>query len=80
MCRAVTPKLLSEHILPIARSLSSDPIPNIRFNVAKAFGVMAPVLKKSSVDPSAIKSILVKLGDDSDVDVRYYAQRSLLAL
>lgn len=77
--------------------LIDDRIPNIRFNVAKSYGVLIDVLRKlpeegtlSSVDPEnppagpsaeALKLIqeqilpnLEKLRQDSDRDVRYFAE------
>ena len=74
-------ELLKDFIVPTAARLASDPIPNIRFNVAKTFSAVIPIVKKlDSVknllnDP--VKTSLNKLQDDSDADVRYYAQKAL---
>ncbi|KAJ3261417.1 T-complex protein 1 subunit zeta [Boothiomyces macroporosus] len=74
--QAVTPEVISSYIIPIAAGLAIDTIPNIRFNVAKAYSTMIPLLKngQEGVLNEKIKPILSKLGEDSDVDVRYYAQ------
>jgi serine/threonine-protein phosphatase 2A regulatory subunit A len=72
--------------------LERDPIPNIRFNVAKTHERISlvtieliieliPLLKN---DPSGaqllndvIKPSLLRLKDDSDGDVRYFADRAI---
>ncbi|KAG2188147.1 hypothetical protein INT44_000898, partial [Umbelopsis vinacea] len=66
-------KLLDESVLPIVLSLANDPIPNIRFNVAKTLEALVPLLKQSDdtaehVD-NKITPVLNKLGDDTDSDV-----------
>ncbi|KPI36779.1 Protein phosphatase PP2A regulatory subunit A [Cyphellophora attinorum] len=42
----VTLDIIREHILPIMDRLVSDPIPNIRFNVAKSYAVLIDTLRK----------------------------------
>lgn len=37
---------IEEFILPMIHQLIHDPIPNIRFNVAKSYGVLIDVLRK----------------------------------
>lgn len=61
--------------------LAEDPIPNIRFNVAKALEALTPLLKGSNdtvplVD-NEVKPILKHLVEDQDVDVRFFAQRAI---
>ncbi|KAI9289501.1 armadillo-type protein [Umbelopsis sp. AD052] len=75
-------KLLDESVLPIVLSLANDPIPNIRFNVAKTLEALVPLLKQSDdtaehVD-NKITPVLNKLGDDTDSDVRYFTHKALL--
>lgn len=61
--------------------LASDPIPNIRFNVAKALEVLATVLSEQDggkeVVQESILPALSKLKNDSDPDVRYFAGKAL---
>lgn len=38
--------MISKHILPMLDKLVVDDIPNIRFNVAKTYGVLVDVLKR----------------------------------
>ncbi|KAJ3158369.1 hypothetical protein HDU86_002835 [Geranomyces michiganensis] len=77
---AVNGDALRDNILPTVITLAADPIPNIRFNVAKCFEQIIPLAKKanlgSTVVAEQIKPALAKLAEDSDNDVRYYAQRA----
>ncbi|CAB4427709.1 unnamed protein product [Rhizophagus irregularis] len=70
-------------ILPTVNNLVSDPIPNIRFNVAKSYEVLIPVLKQSQETvvllDAQVKPALDKLREDSDADVKYFAEKALLA-
>lgn len=61
-------------------TLGSDPIPNIRFNVAKVLGQVIPIMKKADLGKAcedAIKPLLMKMKDDEDLDVRFFALKSL---
>ena len=60
-------------------NLGKDPIPNIRFNVAKSLEQVVPILKakNAAVVNDQIKPMLTKLKEDTDVDVRYYAGKAL---
>lgn len=70
-------------ILPFVNQLVLDSVPNIRFNVAKLYLVVAQTLAASGTPSSAalvssdILPKLKKLRDDDDVDVRFYASRSI---
>uniref|UniRef100_A0A060TI29 ARAD1D35772p n=1 Tax=Blastobotrys adeninivorans TaxID=409370 RepID=A0A060TI29_BLAAD len=73
---------LTDSVLPFVVQLVSDPIPNIRFNTAKTFRVMADAYKKNDEkEPVINDTIIPKLEglsqDDPDVDVRYFAKQSL---
>lgn len=61
-------------------SLVSDPIPNIRFNVAKALEVLAITLANSPDGKDLARSRLVPavqtLRNDNDPDVRYFAGKA----
>ena len=80
MAQALPGDVIRDHIIPLTSVLAADPIPNIRFNVAKSISVMIPLLKKS-LPPielnDKVKPLLKKLLEDADVDVRYYAQNAL---
>ncbi|SCU96514.1 LAMI_0F06810g1_1 [Lachancea mirantina] len=78
----VSPKVVTEKILPFIDHLATDGVANIRFNVAKSYAV---VVKSLSKDPTKFSDLinnsiipnLKKLSQDSDVDVRYYAEQSI---
>jgi serine/threonine-protein phosphatase 2A regulatory subunit A len=61
--------------------LSKDPIPNIRFNVAKALEVMATSFTTVPEGPAFVQEFIIPALDrqknDSDADVRYFATRAL---
>lgn len=73
-----TPEGSSTHLLPIAFQLAKDPVPNIRFNVAKMFGTFIANLNADAIQ-SRVKPCLQVLAQDSDDDVRFFAQQSLVA-
>ncbi|KXT17863.1 hypothetical protein AC579_5886 [Pseudocercospora musae] len=50
---ALSLPVIARSILPILQSLVSDPIPNIRFNVAKSYGVLIDILKRLPDSDSA---------------------------
>ena len=64
--------LVQEHVLPVVLDMSTDVVPNIRFNVAKELQTMAPrcgvLLYTTKIVP-----ILTVLAEDEDRDVRHHA-------
>ncbi|EME87395.1 uncharacterized protein MYCFIDRAFT_70333 [Pseudocercospora fijiensis CIRAD86] len=50
---ALSLPVIARSILPILQSLVSDPIPNIRFNVAKSYAVLIDILKRLPDSDSA---------------------------
>ncbi|KAJ3131992.1 hypothetical protein HK100_005820 [Physocladia obscura] len=83
LAHVVNGEVLKDLIVPTVTSLATDPIPNIRFNVAKSMEELVPLLKKTGLsgllgDP--IKPSLLKLSEDKDTDVRFFANRALAAL
>jgi serine/threonine-protein phosphatase 2A regulatory subunit A len=81
MAEALTPLMVKESILPTITEMSKDPIPNIRFNVAKSLETLIPLLKKdpstTELVESSVKPTLEKLSTDQDVDVKFFATRAL---
>eukprot|EP00002_Diphylleia_rotans_P038935 TRINITY_DN8918_c0_g2_i1.p1 TRINITY_DN8918_c0_g2~~TRINITY_DN8918_c0_g2_i1.p1 ORF type:complete len:575 (-),score=137.22 TRINITY_DN8918_c0_g2_i1:475-2199(-) len=70
----VTPDIISSVFIPLLTRLGSDPVPNIRFNVAKTIQSLI-----SSMEPSVLgqaKSILARMVEDHDRDVKYYANQA----
>uniref|UniRef100_A0A0L0NXZ1 Phosphatase PP2A regulatory subunit A/Splicing factor 3B subunit 1-like HEAT repeat domain-containing protein n=1 Tax=Candidozyma auris TaxID=498019 RepID=A0A0L0NXZ1_CANAR len=77
------PSVIIKKILPFIHLLIADPVPNLRFNVAKSYAVAAETLVKSGsseaakvIETEIIPNVNVLI-NDSDVDVRYYGQKSL---
>lgn len=62
-------------VLPILLEMHCDPVPNVRFNVAKGLG-MVGVLFSEPVYESQIVPILDLMKEDPDRDVRYFACQS----
>lgn len=81
MAEVANAEVIKDFIVPTCVRLASDPVPNIRFNVAKTFAKVIPIAKKLESPAKgindSIKSTLVKLNEDSDVDVRFYSQQTL---
>uniref|UniRef100_M4BXL3 Phosphatase PP2A regulatory subunit A/Splicing factor 3B subunit 1-like HEAT repeat domain-containing protein n=1 Tax=Hyaloperonospora arabidopsidis (strain Emoy2) TaxID=559515 RepID=M4BXL3_HYAAE len=79
LCEAMTPDLIQTLLIPLAVELAQDPVPNIRFNVAKTLEVLG-----SKVDAEArmntIAPCLGVLLQDGDTDVVFFAQRALSTL
>ncbi|RSH80586.1 uncharacterized protein EHS24_009168 [Apiotrichum porosum] len=80
MAPALNTAIIRDTVLDAALQLVNDPIPNIRFNVAKCLETLAAVL---ATDPEGqeliqrrIEPTLRKLQEDSDADVRYFATKA----
>lgn len=80
MATSLTPEIIKEKVLPTVLELVDDPIPNVRFNVAKSLEVLVPILKQNSNAEvsSKVIHVLDKLSKDSDVDVRFFAEKALV--
>ncbi len=55
--------------------MSSDPVANVRFNVAKTLTLVGPKLNSAAMQ-AHVKPTLAKLNEDADFDVRYYASEA----
>ncbi len=55
--------------------MANDGVANVRFNVAKTLSVVGPKLATSAMQ-AQVKPALLKLNEDSDFDVRYYASEA----
>lgn len=73
--------IIRDKVLDSALALVNDPIPNIRFNVAKALETLAVVLNTTpegqEIAQRRIVPEVLKLQEDADADVRYYASKAL---
>jgi len=74
-------EVIRDSILPVLTTLMSDPIPNIRFNVAKSLEVISQTLNNAPEGSVVAKERIVpaveNLKNDADADVRYFANRAL---
>lgn len=72
-------QLLEHHLAPMAVQLASDPVPNVRFNAAKAMKSMWRSCSSScpTVAESTLLPCLRSLLDDPDPDVRYFAEQAI---
>lgn len=75
MAPSLNAQIIRDTVLDAAIKLAEDPIPNIRFNVAKCLETLAQVL---NADPEGqeivgrvVMPALKRLQEDSDPDVRY---------
>lgn len=78
---ALNVEIISSDIIGHLLELTKDPIPNIRFNVAKALEVTATSFGSTPEGRAFIQEqiapILHTLKNDVDVDVRYFASHAL---
>ncbi len=81
---AVNVDVVRNHILPILSKLVVDRIPNIKFNVAKAYEALSGVLKQSpegrELIEQQVKPYLDTLSNDDDSDVQYFSNKAIMAL
>lgn len=75
----VGPGVLVNSFIPVLNKMATDPVPNIRFNVAQTLQLVAKYVDAATVE-SQIKPTLNTLLEDSDVDVKYYAYMALQAI
>lgn len=76
----VTPTTLHSLILPLVLSRATDPVPNVRFNVAKVLTQLHTALSTDAPEAHArALEVLVALSADSDSDVQFYANQALSA-
>ncbi|KAI9029088.1 armadillo-type protein [Phycomyces nitens] len=82
MATSLSPEVIQDKVLPTVLELKTDPIPNIRFNVAKSLEVLTPILRQSPATADLVNThvapALQDLSNDNDVDVRWFAERALL--
>mmetsp|Transcript_35132 Transcript_35132/g.47975 ORF Transcript_35132/g.47975 Transcript_35132/m.47975 type:complete len:585 (+) Transcript_35132:189-1943(+) len=68
-------KVLESSLLPLARELSEDRVPNIRLNAAKSLQIIHPFV--GAEGKKIVMSILAILQDDSDSDVKFHANEAV---
>ncbi|KAI9314503.1 armadillo-type protein [Dichotomocladium elegans] len=81
MAEALPIDTVRDSVMPTVIEMSNDPIPNIRFNVAKSLETMIPLFKQNKATATLVSSLarptLEKLSGDTDGDVRFFANRAL---
>lgn len=81
MAPALDVDSIRSSILPTVITLSTDRIPNIRFNVAKAFEVLSSSLGGQAGGRELVSQELLpaveKLLSDPDADVRFFAEKAV---
>lgn len=82
-------QIIVKKVLPFINSLITDAVPNIRFNVAKSYLILVETFvrnkSKLPIKDEELKKLinleilanLEKLLNDTDVDVRFYASKSI---
>jgi len=71
-------EVISSSMLPLVLRMAKDRVPNIRFNVAKTIQVLTPLLDATVIE-TRIKPVLNDLFEDTDRDVKFFAQQALQA-
>jgi serine/threonine-protein phosphatase 2A regulatory subunit A len=56
--------------------MSTDDVANVRFNVAKTLEKISQKLDTDCIQTKVVPT-LEKLGDDGDIDVKYFANEAL---
>jgi len=72
-------EVINGSMLPLVIRMADDPVPNIRFNVAKTLGTLCKHLDAGLVQ-SKVKPVLTKLYEDADRDVKFHASQALSQL
>ncbi|WVQ61990.1 hypothetical protein V866_006793 [Kwoniella sp. B9012] len=80
MAPSLNVPIIRDTVLESALNLANDPIPNIRFNVAKCLETLAAVLATTPEGQEIISRKVIpalkKLQEDSDADVRFFATKA----
>jgi serine/threonine-protein phosphatase 2A regulatory subunit A len=74
---ALPAALLSTRLLQSILSYASDPVPNIRFNVAKILMRYVSASKLEAASLAAVRNALSTMCSDKDDDVRFFASKAV---
>jgi serine/threonine-protein phosphatase 2A regulatory subunit A len=79
---SLTLEVIRDNVLQVLIDLTVDPIPNIRFNVAKSLEVISTTINVTAEGLELSRTQIVPavevLRNDADADVRYFANKALL--
>ena len=67
-------------VLPTLLKSAEDPVPNIRIRVATILGIVGKKCSNDENFQSTVKPVLTRMMQDSDRDVKYFAEKSLVEL
>jgi serine/threonine-protein phosphatase 2A regulatory subunit A len=74
-------EIVRSDIIDQLLQLASDPIPNIRFNVAKSLETLSSVFSADAQGTEFVRQKVIpaleQQKNDQDADVRYFAARAL---
>eukprot|EP01095_Lingulamoeba_sp_RSL-Kostka_P017418 TRINITY_DN9023_c0_g1_i1.p1 TRINITY_DN9023_c0_g1~~TRINITY_DN9023_c0_g1_i1.p1 ORF type:complete len:585 (+),score=188.29 TRINITY_DN9023_c0_g1_i1:120-1874(+) len=76
LSEVVTKEIIVETMLPLVVKMASDPVPNIRFNVAKILNTVSKYVDPEVTEKDIIPT-LQQLLEDKDKDVQYFANESI---
>jgi len=76
LAEEVGPTLINSPMLTLVLRLAGDTVPNIRFNVAKTLKSLIKFVDQTTIQ-TKIKPCLLKLLDDPDKDVKFFAHQAL---
>uniref|UniRef100_A0A8C9A7T0 Protein phosphatase 2 scaffold subunit Abeta n=1 Tax=Prolemur simus TaxID=1328070 RepID=A0A8C9A7T0_PROSS len=72
-------EITTKQMLPIVLKMAGDQVANVRFNVAKSLQKIGPILDTNALQ-GEVKPVLQRLGQDEDMDVKYFAQEAISVL
>ena len=76
----VEPSMFQSAVLPTLLKSAEDPVPNIRIRVATILGIVGKKCSNDENFQSTVKPVLTRMMQDSDRDVKYFAEKSLVEL
>ncbi len=74
----LTKEQIGASVVPVLLKQYKDPVPNVRFCVAKLLKKMLGRMDPGTV-ASKVKPALAEMSTDTDKDVQYYAKQALAA-
>ena len=75
LAKSLSPEILEVQILPMVLEMTGDPVPNVRFTVAKTFEDIIGAGVRKSIVIEEIETALHSLSTDADKDVRFFAMK-----
>jgi len=76
MAKAVGAEVTTNALLPVILKMAADPVPNVRFNVAKTLSIILDFIKLDAIK-QVVLGCLNKLVTDTDPDVKHFATIAL---